>query len=69
VEGCGDEVVHHHRSLPGIFYTSGEASMQLRLSDGQPPNDDALVLNSEPFVAAGRLFRGDMVPSAGGRAN
>ena len=50
-------------SLPGINYTSGTASMELHVSDGQSFEDDALVLNGSQLVPAGAVFQGDSVPN------
>ena len=49
-------------SLPGINYTSGTASMQMHVADGQTFPDDALVLNSTVLVPTGNIFQGDSVP-------
>lgn len=55
-------------SLPGINYTSGSASMELHVSDGQSFEDGALVLNGSTLVAAGDVFQGDSVPNGAAAA-
>jgi hypothetical protein len=56
-------------TLSGINYTSGTASIDLHVSDGQSFPDDALILNGTTTLAsAGAIFQGDSVlfgPSAG----
>jgi hypothetical protein len=52
-------------SLPGINYTSGPASLEMIVSDGQSFPDDALVLNGKTLVPTGSIFEGDTVPDAG----
>ncbi|MBM2826085.1 MAG: hypothetical protein HW403_149 [Dehalococcoidia bacterium] len=37
-------------TLAGITYTSGTASMQLHVGDGQPYGDDAVILNASTLV-------------------
>jgi hypothetical protein len=53
-------------SLPGINYTSGSASMDMIVSDGQTFSDNALTLNGQTLVPTGGIFQGDTVPTAGG---
>ena len=50
-------------SLPGINYTSGSASLELHVSDGQVFPDDGLILNGQTLAAAGSIFQGDSVPN------
>jgi hypothetical protein len=54
-------------SLSGIDYTSGSASIELHVSDGQvfePLNDGALILNGGTVLEpAGAIFDGDSVPN------
>ncbi len=50
-------------SLPGINYSSGSASLELHVSDGQTFPDAALVLNGQTLVPAGAVFQGDSVPN------
>ncbi|HEV7577339.1 MAG TPA: PEP-CTERM sorting domain-containing protein [Caldimonas sp.] len=55
-------------SLPGINYTSGNASISLHVSDGQnfgAADDGTLLLNGSA-IASGGIFQGDSLPSAGG---
>ncbi len=54
-------------TLDGINYTSGDASLDLIVADGQagPGFDDgAVVLNGQTLAAAGQIFSGDSVPNA-----
>ncbi len=48
-------------ALAGINYTSGEASLDMIVADGQSFNDDAVSLNGNPIVPAGAVFQGDTV--------
>jgi len=51
-------------TLPGINYTSGTASMDLHVGDGQTWVDDALILNGTITLApADGVFEGDSVPN------
>lgn len=51
-------------TLAGINYTTGTASMQLHVTDGQTYADDALTLNGDPnFVPGPQVFDGNTVPS------
>jgi len=51
-------------TLSGINYTSGSASIDLHVSDGQSYDDDALVLNGTTTLAStGAIFQGDSVPN------
>ena len=51
-------------TLPGINYTSGAASIDLHVSDGQSFGDDALVVNGTDTIApSGSVFQGDSVPN------
>lgn len=52
-------------SLSGITYTSGSASILFGVGDGQPFEDDALILNGSTLVPSGSIFDGTTVPSAG----
>jgi hypothetical protein len=49
-------------TLSGINYTSGSASMELHVSDGQTFPDDGVDVNGTEIVAAGDVFQGDSVP-------
>jgi hypothetical protein len=49
-------------TLGGINYSSGAASLQLHVSDGQSYSDDALILNGLPLAPSGSVFQGDSVP-------
>ena len=50
-------------SLPGINYSSGSASLELHVSDGQAFDDGAVLLNSSTLAAAGGVWQGDSVPN------
>lgn len=53
-------------TLPGITYTSGQASISLHVSDGQASSnfaDDALILNGNVLAPRGQVFSGDSVPN------
>jgi hypothetical protein len=56
-------------SLPGINYSSGSASMELHVSDGQTFEDAALILNAQTLAAAPDVFQGDSVPNGPGLRN
>ncbi|NTU77786.1 MAG: hypothetical protein HGA45_00040 [Chloroflexales bacterium] len=62
-------------NLPGITYSSGSASIQLHVSDGQAPsaiteyNDPALVLNGTTLAARGAIFSGNSVPNGASASN
>ncbi|HEY7911593.1 MAG TPA: HYR domain-containing protein, partial [Blastocatellia bacterium] len=45
-------------TLAGINYTSGNANLQLHVSDGQTAPDDAILLNGNTLVATGPIFSG-----------
>jgi hypothetical protein len=49
-------------TLDGINYSSGSASMELHVSDGQIFGDDAVDVNGMEVLAAGDVFQGDTVP-------
>jgi hypothetical protein len=54
-------------TLDGINYTSGDASLDLIVADGQAGegfDDGAVVLNGQTLAAAGQIFSGDTVPNA-----
>jgi hypothetical protein len=51
--------------LPGIEYASGQAILQLHVSDGQSYVDPSVALNSAPFLS-GYSFQGFTVPSGNG---
>jgi hypothetical protein len=51
-------------TLAGINYTSGNANLQLHVSDGQQFQDDALILNGLVLEPAGIIFGGFSVPGA-----
>ncbi len=53
-------------TLAGIDYTDGSAFAQFHVGDGQLFEDDAITVNATELVAAGAVFQGDSVPSAGG---
>ncbi len=53
-------------ALPGINYTSGSASLELHVSDGQVFPEDALTLNGTTLAAAGGIFQGTTVPNGTG---
>jgi hypothetical protein len=50
-------------SLPGINYVSGNASIQMHVSDGQAFFDDTISINNQVLVSAGEIFSGDSVPN------
>jgi len=55
-------------SLPNVNYTSGAASLDMIVSDGQSGDgfdDGAIVVNGTTIVPAGQIFSGDSVPSMG----
>jgi len=52
-------------ALNGINYTSGSATMDMMVSDGQAYDDGSLQLNAATLDAGPRLFDGDTVPTAG----
>jgi hypothetical protein len=52
-------------TLAGINYSSGEASAQFHVSDGQSFPDAAVIANGQTIAAAGAVFDGNTVPSAG----
>jgi PEP-CTERM motif len=57
-------------TLAGINYTSGSASAQFHVSDGQTFPDDAIIANGSPIAAAGSVFSGSSVPNGpGGPSN
>jgi hypothetical protein len=57
-------------NLPGINYTSGSASMDLHVADGQTFDDTAIVLNGSVTLDAGpAIFQGDTVPNGASAAN
>jgi hypothetical protein len=49
-------------SLPGINYKSGNASMDMHVSDGQSFPDDAVKVNGTVIAPAGSVFDGNTVP-------
>lgn len=53
-------------TLPGINYTSGSATMDMVVSDGQAYDDGSLEINAAVLDPGPRLFDGDTVPTAGG---
>ncbi len=55
-------------NLPGINYQSGNASMDLHVSDGQTFPDDAVVVNGQTIFPAGPVFSGSTVAGPGGPA-
>jgi len=52
-------------TLAGINYTTGSASMDLIVSDGQTFPEAAVVVNGTEVAPAGGIFQGDSVPNAG----
>ncbi len=50
-------------TLAGITYTSGSASIELHVSDGQTWLDDPLILNGTTLDGADEIFQGDSVPN------
>jgi hypothetical protein len=50
-------------SLSGINYTSGNAGIQMHVSDGQAFFDDTIRLNNRVLVGASNIFSGDSVPN------
>jgi len=51
-------------NLPGINYTSGTASMDLHVGDGQVYDDPDVILNGSTTLATGpAVFQGDSVPN------
>lgn len=52
-------------TLAGINYSSGTASAQFHVADGQPFNDAALIANATTIAPAGAVFNGLTVPNAG----
>jgi len=53
-------------TLAGINYTSGSASAQFHVSDGQTFPDGAVVANGTDLAAAGQVFDGDSTPGGAG---
>ena len=53
-------------TLSGINYTSGNAALELIVSDGQAFPESEVTINSQPFLAAGDLFDGNTVPGGDG---
>jgi len=53
-------------SLNGINYSSGTASAQFCVSDGQNWNDENVYLNGLTLLAGPHTFDGNTVPNAGG---
>jgi hypothetical protein len=51
-------------TLGGINYTSGAASLDMIVSDGQTFTDGALLVNGTTLVPAGNIFQGTTVPNA-----
>ena len=51
-------------TLGGITYTSGSASLDLIVSDGQSFPEDAVLLNGQTLAPAGSIFDGNTVPNA-----
>jgi hypothetical protein len=50
-------------TLDGINYTSGSASLDLHVGDGQTFTEAAVVANGTELAAAGAIFQGDTVPN------
>lgn len=55
-------------SLSGINYSSGQASAQFHVSDGQTFFDSALIANATTLASAGSIFQGDTVPQGNGNS-
>jgi hypothetical protein len=53
-------------TLEGINYSSGTASLDLIVSDGQDFADDDVVVNGTVVLPGPDVFQGDTVPDAGG---
>jgi hypothetical protein len=51
-------------SFGGIDYSSGQAIIQLHVSDGQTWEDDALILNGSIIQHRGGVFEGNTVPAS-----
>jgi choice-of-anchor A domain-containing protein/RHS repeat-associated protein len=49
-------------TLSGINYTSGSASLEMHVSDGQTYPDGALLINGATLAPAGNIFQGNSVP-------
>ena len=57
-------------TLAGINYSSGTASAQFHVSDGQTFTDDAVIANSTTLAPVGSVFDGNTVPNGpGGPSN
>lgn len=57
-------------TLAGINYSSGNASAQFHVSDGQTFDDAAVIANATTLAPSGAIFSGDSVPrGTGGPAN
>ena len=52
-------------TLAGINYSTGTASAQFHVSDGQTFDDAALIANAATIAPAGAVFNGLTVPNAG----
>jgi hypothetical protein len=50
--------------LAGIRYSSGQAIIQMHVSDGQEWEDDAVVLNGSIIQRRGSVFNGNTVPAS-----
>ena len=55
-------------TLDGINYTSGNASAQFHVSDGQQFSDGAIIANGQTIAPAGDVFNGTTVPAGVGGA-
>ena len=51
-------------NLTGLAYTTGQAVVQMHISDGQVYEDAALVINGMEAEARGQVFQGDSVQAA-----
>ena len=63
VPGNGFDADGWNVSLPGINYTSGTASMDLHVGDGQGFEDADVVLNAATLASGPDVFQGDSVPN------
>jgi uncharacterized repeat protein (TIGR01451 family) len=68
VDGNDSNVPNSHDSdgwdstINNVQYQSGDANLELHVSDGQSFQDDAVNINGDEFLPAGQNFDGDSVP-------
>lgn len=55
--------------LRDVAFSQGTAEIEMHVSDGQTYSDDGVSVNGTEIVAAGGVFDGDTVPSAGVNLN